>query len=84
LHAAQVRNNRRECRDALQPPPATKRDHRSGAMPLFQLRTHGYEQAPTVLTSDKGYGEIFGDDVMVRCTDRSALSSIATCAIRDI
>ena len=39
----------------------------AGAMLFFQLLTHRYEQASTVLTSNKGFeewGEIFGDDVM--------------------
>jgi DNA replication protein DnaC len=40
---------------------------RTGAMLFFQLMTRRYEQASTVLTSNKGFeewGEIFGDDVM--------------------
>ena len=40
---------------------------RAGAMLFFQLMSRRYEQASTVLTSNKGFeewGEIFGDDVM--------------------
>jgi DNA replication protein DnaC len=40
---------------------------RTGAMLFFQLMTRRYEQASTVLTSNKGFeewGEIFGDNVM--------------------
>lgn len=40
---------------------------RTGAMLFFQLLTRRYEQASTILTSNKGFeewGEIFGDDVM--------------------
>src|ERR1700752_2435533 len=40
---------------------------RTGAMLFFQLMTRRYEQASTILTSNKGFedwGEIFGDDVM--------------------
>jgi DNA replication protein DnaC len=40
---------------------------RTGAMLFFQLMTRRYEQASTVLTSNKGFeewGEVFGDDVM--------------------
>ena len=40
---------------------------RTGAMLFFQLMSHRYEHAATVLTSNKGFeewGEIFGDDVM--------------------
>jgi DNA replication protein DnaC len=40
---------------------------RTGATLFFQLMTRRYEQAATVLTSNKGFeewGEIFGDDVM--------------------
>jgi DNA replication protein DnaC len=40
---------------------------RTGAMLFFQLMTRRYEQASTVLTSNKGFehwGEIFDDDVM--------------------
>lgn len=41
--------------------------NRSGAMLFFQLMARRYEQASTVLTSNKGFeewGDIFGDDVM--------------------
>ena len=40
---------------------------RTGAMLFFQLMTRRYEQASTVLTSNKGFeewGDVFGDDVM--------------------
>jgi DNA replication protein DnaC len=40
---------------------------RTGAMHFFQLMARRYENASTVLTSNKGFedwGEIFGDDVM--------------------
>ncbi len=40
---------------------------RTGAQLLFQLMSRRYEQAATVLTSNKGFeewGEIFGDDTM--------------------
>jgi DNA replication protein DnaC len=40
---------------------------RTGAMLFFQLMARRYEQASTILTSNKGFeewGEIFGDDVM--------------------
>jgi hypothetical protein len=40
---------------------------RTGAMLFFQLMTRRYEQASTVLTSNKGFEDwcqIFGDDVM--------------------
>jgi DNA replication protein DnaC len=39
----------------------------TGAMLFFQLMTRRYEQASTVLTSNKGFeewGEVFGDEVM--------------------
>jgi DNA replication protein DnaC len=38
---------------------------RTGAMHFFQLMTRHYEQASTVLTSNKGFEEwaTFGDDV---------------------
>jgi DNA replication protein DnaC len=40
---------------------------RTGTMHFFQLMSRRYEQASTVLTSNKSFeewGEIFGDDVM--------------------
>jgi DNA replication protein DnaC len=55
----------------------------TGAMLFFQLINRRYEQASTVLTSNKGFedwGQVLGDDVMaaalidrlVRCADRPA------------
>src|SRR3712207_7937325 len=40
---------------------------RTGAMLFFQLMSHRYERASTVLTSNKSFeewGEVFGDEVM--------------------